>query len=328
MSLSKLTRRTGFTLVELLVVIAIIGVLVALLLPAVQAARESARRMQCFNHLKQMALAVHNFEDTFKVFPSHGNGGNVNYINGTPASVKSDPTQSGGALFQILPYLEQNNLYNTSDFNFVRAQPVKIYFCPTRRPPTTRAATDTGSQRHALNDYAIPVWGASGGGINQQCWGLPSNSTYDVRHDSCIFVRAVNNQVGRPADVTDGLTNTMMFGEKFVDVSRYKPPPSNIDPPEQGASPQSGFTDNGYWGGITSWGTTRCTQGTPKRDARYPASPTNLAWWQMFGGPHPGGLSIALGDGSVRSLGWTVPGAVFQLVARKNDGLQLDISSF
>jgi uncharacterized protein DUF1559 len=129
-------------------------------------------------------------------------------------------------------------------------------------------------------------------------------------------------------DVTDGMTNTMMFGEKFVDVSRYTPPAADLDPAEQAASPNSGFTDNGYWGGITSWGTTRCTQATPKKDARYPASPTNLAWWQMFGGPHPGGLSIALGDGSVRSLSWTVPGAVFQLLARKNDGLTLDITSF
>src|SRR3954451_12092567 len=100
---AKFSRRSGFTLPELLVVIAIIGALVALLLPAVQSARESARRLQCQNHLRQMAIAVHNFEDTFKVFPSHGTGGNVNYINGTPASVKSDPTQQAGVLFQILP---------------------------------------------------------------------------------------------------------------------------------------------------------------------------------------------------------------------------------
>jgi prepilin-type N-terminal cleavage/methylation domain-containing protein len=320
--------RWGFTLVELLVVIAIIGVLVALLLPAVQSARESARRLQCQNHLRQMALAVHNFEDTFKVFPSHGTGGNVNYVNGSPASVKSDPTQAAGALFQILPYLEQNNLYNMTDFNAFRSQTVKLYFCPSRRKPTTRLSSSTGAQLNALNDYAIPLWGAAGGGINQQCWGLPSNSVYDVRHDSCIFVRPVNGQTGRPVDVTDGLTNTMMFGEKFVDVTRYTPPAADIDPAEQGATPQSGFTDNGYWGGITSWGTTRCTQATPKKDSRYPASPTNLAWWQMFGGPHPGGLSVALGDGSVRSVSWSIPGAVFQLIARKNDGISVDASSF
>src|SRR5262245_9866043 len=117
MCYAKLSRRSGFTLVELLVVIAIIGVLVALLLPAVQAARESARRMQCYNHLRQMALAVQNFENSFKVFPSHGTGTNVNYINGVPAGANSDPPQQAGALFQILPYLEQQAIYNNSDFN-------------------------------------------------------------------------------------------------------------------------------------------------------------------------------------------------------------------
>src|SRR6478609_5597921 len=101
MSHAKLFKRSGFTLVELLVVIAIIGVLVALLLPAVQSARESARRLQCQNHLKQLALAVHNFENSLKIFPSHGTAGNANFINGAPASANSDPPQQAGALFQI-----------------------------------------------------------------------------------------------------------------------------------------------------------------------------------------------------------------------------------
>jgi len=321
---ASLPRRLGFTLVELLVVIAIIGVLVALLLPAVQAARESARRMQCQNHLKQMALAAHNHEDTYKCFPSHGSGGGINLVGGGPATAVSDPQQTAGALFQILPYLEQGNLWSMADLNALRATPVKIYFCPTRRKPTTRLANSTGTQRNALGDYGIPFFGYQSGG--PACWGFPS-ATYDMRHDSCIFVRGGTNLRGRVADVIDGTSNTMMIGEKFVDVSRYYPPAADIDPADQGASPNSGFTDNGYYGGF-QWSNTRCTLGTPKRDIRYPPGTSGLAYWQMFGGPHPGGLNIAMGDGSVRSLSWQIPTVVFQLVSRKNDGEVFDSSSF
>jgi prepilin-type N-terminal cleavage/methylation domain-containing protein len=105
----RLTRR-AFTLVELLVVIAIIGVLVALLLPAVQAARESARRTQCVNHLKQLALAAQNHADTYRILPSAGGPGwdyHMSYINGVPQIA---PQQHGGWGFQILPFIEQQQL--------------------------------------------------------------------------------------------------------------------------------------------------------------------------------------------------------------------------
>jgi prepilin-type N-terminal cleavage/methylation domain-containing protein/prepilin-type processing-associated H-X9-DG protein len=320
---ASLSRQLGFTLVELLVVIAIIGVLVALLLPAVQSAREAARRMQCQNNLKQMALAAHNHEDTYKCYPSHGSSGTITLIGGSPATATSEPQQTAGALFQILPYLEQGNLYNMADTAALRAIPVKTYFCPTRRKPQARLNTNTGTQRNALNDYAIPFYGDQ---ATAACWGFPS-ATYDMRHDSCMFVRGGTNLRGRIADVIDGTSNTMMFGEKFVDTSRYNPPAADIDPPEQGATPQSGFTDNGYYAGF-AWGTTRCTLGVAKRDVRYPTSPTNLAYWQFFGGPHPGGINVALGDGSVRSLSWQIPSAVFTLIARKNDGNVVDTSGF
>ena len=101
---------TGFTLVELLVVIAIIGILIALLLPAVQAARESARRMQCVNGLKQMGLASHVLADTFKTFPSAGRGPWPKItMNGN--AIAPPDEQTIGWAFQILPYIEQSGIY-------------------------------------------------------------------------------------------------------------------------------------------------------------------------------------------------------------------------
>ncbi len=99
-----MTSRRGFTLVELLVVIAIIGILVGLLLPAVQAAREAARRMQCSNNLKQSGLALHNYESTFKKFPSHQLGGGHLFAE----------TQRGvySGWYAMLPYVEQTAVYN------------------------------------------------------------------------------------------------------------------------------------------------------------------------------------------------------------------------
>src|SRR5262245_49295913 len=117
------TSRLAFTLVELLVVIAIIGVLVALLLPAVQAAREAARRSQCQNHLKQLGLGIHNFEDINKSLP------HTRYDNRYTWAV------------EIMPFIEQQNLYGSWDLtksyyaqtNAARLTAVPIYFCPSRR---------------------------------------------------------------------------------------------------------------------------------------------------------------------------------------------------
>ena len=133
-----MNRRTAFTLVELLVVIAIIGVLVALLLPAVQAARESARRTQCINNLKQMGIAVHNHVDTFVVFPT---GGNVPwpvvsdyFSNGGTGAPKVPTSKAWAGRYQILPFMEKGNIYNLRTQAAVETSFVKEYFCPSRRP--------------------------------------------------------------------------------------------------------------------------------------------------------------------------------------------------
>ena len=141
----------GFTLVELLVVIAIIGILVALLLPAIQAAREAARRSQCQNNLKNIGLAVHNFTDSKKVFPTGGQGYNPRVPldtkeGGTTTGTPFGPEKQGMSWsYQILPYMEENAIYNlspnTTDVN-VATQAMKdavvaIYACPSRRSPRT-----------------------------------------------------------------------------------------------------------------------------------------------------------------------------------------------
>src|SRR5437773_5651213 len=141
MELGTPMRRSAFTLVELLVVIAIIGVLVALLLPAVQAAREAARRSQCMNNLRQIGLALHTYHDTFRVFPPSY----LTVPGGSPNMGKPDPDSGDAgpgwtALILILPQIEQGNLYNSFDLNTptwstknaTQAQQlVRSYICPS-----------------------------------------------------------------------------------------------------------------------------------------------------------------------------------------------------
>jgi len=127
----------GFTLVELLVVIAIIGILVGLLLPAIQAARESARRTQCVNQLKQMILAMHNVVDAHQVYPSGGIEpwpDVEDYSkNGTPYG----PEKQGLSwAFQILPYMEEGSVHGQGSTTGIMDSQVAMYFCPSRRPPT------------------------------------------------------------------------------------------------------------------------------------------------------------------------------------------------
>lgn len=160
----------GFTLVELLVVIAIIGVLVALLLPAVQAARESARRTQCGNQVRQMTLSMLNHEAAKKAFPS---GGNVpwpniqNYLTG-PNGVPFGPEKQGlGWCFQILPYLEGGNTYNLKTDDELDNTIDPMFNCPTRRGPTRYAGIGDNGNSPYLLDYAAAVPYASASDIGR-----------------------------------------------------------------------------------------------------------------------------------------------------------------
>jgi prepilin-type N-terminal cleavage/methylation domain-containing protein/prepilin-type processing-associated H-X9-DG protein len=162
----------GFTLVELLVVIAIIGILVALLLPAIQAAREASRRAQCQNQLKQIGLAMHNHVSSLSVFPTGGDGYNPdirNYLTGTdvtnPANstgVPNGPNKQGlGWGYQLLPYLEEGTLKGITTMGRLASAEVNLYFCPSRR---AKGKSSVFSQSvggitlpYLLTDYAAAV---------------------------------------------------------------------------------------------------------------------------------------------------------------------------
>lgn len=159
----------GFTLVELLVVIAIIGILVALLLPAIQAARESARKAQCQNQLKQIGLAMHNHLNSLSVFPTGGDGYNPNirnYLSGTdvnnPANstgTPNGPNQQGlGWGYQILPFLEESSLKGITTMGRLASAEIPLYFCPSRRPNGKSFAFSGGlNLPYLLTDYAAAV---------------------------------------------------------------------------------------------------------------------------------------------------------------------------
>ena len=247
MSQQRILAASGFTLVELLIVIAIVGMLVALLLPAIQAAREAARRTHCQNNLRQMGLAVMNHHDALRVLPTSGNNAldnskSITRSNGQPTSAKGTPFQQAGTLFQILPYLEQATEH-AADNDTIRGLAVPAYFCPTRRGPTTRPGTD--GKPLGLNDYAMPMWkdstaGAGLGGNSGGCWNFwrdpgGDNVNHPFYRNTAFFRGGKANVAFAPsklAQLTDGTSNVVLFAEKFVDPTRYEPVKLDEEPPQ------------------------------------------------------------------------------------------------
>ncbi len=196
--LSSTSRRFGFTLIELLVVIAIIAVLLGLLLPAVQKAREAAARTQCTNNLKQIGLALHNYHDARGVLPDNG----YNAIGVIPASV-----DRACWAYRILPFIEQDNLYR----NWNWTTPVKTYLDPAR-----------GSNGVASDGPGVADWGDQ----------IAPNTTWKYKAIGAVTDFAANSRVVPPkwentvyrlSTIGDGTSNTIFVGEKSLSTNQYNP---------------------------------------------------------------------------------------------------------
>jgi prepilin-type N-terminal cleavage/methylation domain-containing protein len=293
-----MTRRRGFTLIELLVVIAIIAILIALLLPAVQQAREAARRTQCRNHLKQIGLALHNYESSFTVFPpsstsAAGSGPWYYPVYGT-----SDPANPAIHLHSfaslILPYIDQSNSYNAINYNVsclapanrtIAAQIIPVYRCPSYagREFTGDAlyTSVVGYDKFALRNYvalgAVTVIELSGS-VPAKGVLYPASRT-GFKH------------------ITDGTSNTVVIAETRDDNAMVW-----ID--GTGASVMSRWVDptatNPPLGGATNG-----INYTPYFPGSFPPGPPLNNPLNYLYGPssmHEGGAHHLLGDGAVRFI--------------------------
>jgi prepilin-type N-terminal cleavage/methylation domain-containing protein len=308
-------RRRGFTLVELLVVIAIIGILIALLLPAVQAAREAARRSQCTNNLKQMGLAFHNHHDTYKFFPSGGDGWWVwTYTNGKPAIA---PTQGAGWGLQILPFMEQQALWqggsattNEDRFTLVRGTAVGGFYCPSRRTAQAKEADEWyggtlpgGRKKFGQTDYA-------GNSLDRgNNWLGDEGAPWHSEGDGPIFYTGETRRTASMADVKDGTSNVLLVGEKAEDAANCNTNMCGDD--------NEGYTAG--WDGDTM----RHTGFEPQSDEQRRGS-----WGgdSRFGSAHAGGPNVLLTDGSVRSVSYSVDIWMWRRFGHRDDGKPININ--
>ena len=287
-------RRFAFTLIELLVVIAIIAILIGLLLPAVQKVREAAARMQCSNNLKQIGLAVHNHHDVFGGFPLAGNGADPTRVmnGGSPATGKD---QTLGWAYQILPYIEQNALWANTNDTLVKATPVKIYFCPTRRSPTVFSVSAGGTNgNRAQIDYAASLGTDNTNGANGL---IPKNNQPPMRIER----------------ITDGSSNTLLVSERFLAPAWYAAP----------GGPESDVYRGGYTAGFNRNALVRSGAQDPLQDRAYAG--TSDLW--RFGSAHAGSMNAVFGDGSVRRIRYGISLGLFQDVCRYNDGNPVSIDN-
>jgi prepilin-type N-terminal cleavage/methylation domain-containing protein/prepilin-type processing-associated H-X9-DG protein len=297
--------RPGFTLIELLVGIAIIAVLIGLLLPAVQKVRESANRIQCVNNLKQIGLAFHNHHGVYGYFPDGGEDWDPvafprTWSGGSPAIA---PNQNWGWGYQLLPYMEQDNLWKDPSDVAVRGGVIKSYFCPSRRRPV---AKKVGSVSCGMLDYA-------GNGGTDTLDGTETGAAGGDGRNGLVVRRARSGVVRLAGSIPDGTSNTLLVGEKHMN-----PETLNVATLDD---------DQGYTAG---WDRDeiRWALAPPQPDTR--GAPVDAT--HRFGSRHPAGFNAVFADGSVRTIRYTVQSntdpanlGVWQRICVRDDGLPVNL---
>lgn len=312
----------GFTLTELLVSIAIIGVLLALLLPAVQQARETARRSTCKYNLKQIGLALHNYNDVYGQFPI-GSGLGIPGFN----SFDPGPHRKGSVLLSILPYMDQTTFYSLIDFQIdvvtqFESDPslcgtsFPIYTCPSDNHPKTvqfqgvqrgqsNYGPSQGSQIMVANDNSCSEFAGNIFGTG----GIQYGDTANGSMISGVFGRSVWS--ARLQDVTDGASNTFAFGEIRVACSDH---PSTL-----------GWYNTQTWLLTTSVPINfpTCPNEGPGDSDTPPTSCNSWSNWTTSSGfksRHPGGVQFTLCDGSVRFISEDIDFLTYQALGDRRDG--------
>ncbi|MCA9184777.1 MAG: DUF1559 domain-containing protein [Pirellulaceae bacterium] len=317
--------RNGFTLVELLVVIAIIGLLVALLLPAVNAAREAARRTQCMNNLRQIGLGVINHEATYQFYPSGGWG--FRWM-GDPDRGAGMP-QPGGWIFAVTPFMEETVIFEVGkglpadqkkqQLALQKSHVIPAFMCPSRRPavgypgmkddgtPIEVSFNSDQPELIAKTDYA-----ANGGGSRVKLSPGPNINCLKIYPD-CPFtddrlLKFFDGIVGERSEVKgshikDGTSKTMLAAEKYLDVEQYL---TGLDDADNNSMYQGHDWDTVRWANQTY---------LPQRDR-----PDYNGQYSIFGSAHPSVFNVVYCDGSVHSQSYDVDPEVWNSLGRRNDG--------